>query len=66
MSTVKEKLINYLKTRKTPVTIEQVSTRMFCSKGTASEAMNELIKEGLVKEVLVATKNRYVKGIIAK
>jgi hypothetical protein len=36
-------------------------------KPTAAKAMNELIKEGLVKEVLVASKtNRYVRGIISK
>jgi predicted transcriptional regulator len=64
---VKEKLKAYIKTRKTPLTLEHICTRMFCSRTTAAKAMNELIKEGVVKEVLVASKtNRYVRGIVSK
>jgi hypothetical protein len=37
---------------------------MACHKSTALHAMNELIKEGVAKEVFVAVKNKYVKGII--
>jgi predicted ArsR family transcriptional regulator len=62
--TIKEKLRRYMANRKTPVTAAQIAERMACHEGKAREAMNELIKEGVVKEVLVACKNRYVKGII--
>lgn len=62
--TVKEKLQRYLAQRKTPLTVAQIAERMACHKSTALHAMNELIKEGVVKEVFVAVKNKYVKGII--
>jgi predicted ArsR family transcriptional regulator len=62
--TVKEKLRRYIQTRKTPVTAEQVAERMCCSRQTARAAMLALLKEGVVKEVLIAVKNKYVKGII--
>ena len=67
MRSVKDKLKDYIRTRKTPITVAQIAERMACHESTALYAMNELIKEGVVKEVLVASKtNRYVKGIISK
>jgi predicted ArsR family transcriptional regulator len=61
---LKEKLREYLPTRKTPMTAEMIAKRFSCSPKTALKAMSKLIKEGVVREVLIATKSRYVKGIL--
>lgn len=61
---VKDKLARLMKTRKTPMTAQQIAERMACSHTTALRAMNDLIKEGVVKEVMVAVKNKYAKGIL--
>jgi hypothetical protein len=46
------------------MTAEMITKRFGCVHDTALKAMNKLIKEGVVKEVLVAVNNRYVKGIL--
>ena len=60
---LKDKLLAYLKTRKTPMTAEMIAKRFGCVHDTALKAMNKLIKEDVVKEVLVAVEGRYVKGV---
>jgi len=62
--TLKEKLKAYLPSRKTPMTAEMIAERFGCNRATAAKAMRQLIEEGVVKEVLVASKKRYVRAII--
>lgn len=61
---LKEKLKAYLPTRKTPMTAEMIVARFGCSNATAVKVMSQLIKEGAVQVVLVASKKRYVRGIL--
>ena len=60
---VKDKTLAYVKTRKTPVTAKMIAQRFGCTHATAVKAMRKLLDEQLVKEVLVAEGNRYVRGI---
>jgi predicted HTH transcriptional regulator len=61
---LKEKLRKYLPTRKTPMTAEMIAERFGYAHKTALKAMSKLIKEGVAKEVLVASKKRYVRAIL--
>jgi predicted ArsR family transcriptional regulator len=61
---LKEKLREHLPTRKTPMTAEMIAERFGCARKTALAVMSQLIKEGVAKEVLVASKRRYVRAII--
>lgn len=63
---VADKLLPYLRTRKTPVTAWDIAERMGCATDTARVAMVALIKAGLVKDVLVARNRRYVRGVLLK
>jgi hypothetical protein len=60
---LKDKLLAYIKTRKTPVTARMVAMRFGCVYPTAAQVMRKLIEEGAAKEVLVAEGNKYVRGI---
>ena len=61
---LKEKLKAYLLTRKTPMTAEMIVARFGCSNATAVKVMSQLIKEGAVREMLVASNKRYVRGVL--
>jgi predicted transcriptional regulator len=61
---LRDKLLAHLKTRKTPMTAEMIAERFGCARTTASDVMNKLIKEGVVKEILIAARSRYVKGVL--
>jgi predicted ArsR family transcriptional regulator len=63
---VADKLLPYLRTRKTPVTAWDIAERMDCTTDTARAAMVALIKAGLVKDVLVSRNKRYVRGVLLK
>lgn len=60
---IKEKLLIYMRTLKTPLTAAMISKRFGCSYQTALKAMRDLVKDGAVKEVLVAGERKYVKGV---
>jgi predicted ArsR family transcriptional regulator len=60
---LKDKLLAHLKTRKTPMTAGMIAERFGCTNKTALDAMQSLVKEGAVQQVLVANQNRYVKGV---
>lgn len=60
---LRDKLLAYLKTRKTPMTASMIAHRFACARGTAVGVMRKLVAEGAVREVLVAEGRRYVRGV---
>lgn len=63
---VADKLLSYLRTRKTPVTAWDIAERMDCTVSTARIAMVALVNAGVVKDVLVSRNSRYVRGVLLK
>jgi hypothetical protein len=61
---VVNKTLDWIRTRKSPVTAEMIAKRMFCHRSTAAEAIRILLASGQAKQVTVAVRNRYAVGII--
>jgi predicted transcriptional regulator len=61
---VRDGILSWIKTRKSPVTAAMIAKRLGCSESTASEAIRQLLKTGQAKETYVASGNHYIRGVL--